>query len=304
MNPFQLPELRNFTQAGAIAWAMANTPGVRLTLTQGTPVTTADVTGATSIYAEPVNGGIVPLFLDAAGNVPAIAVLDPSSISLALGTLASATIPNDIFGYYNAGTLGLEKLAWTNGTTRATAYTTVRGRPFKSGDLSRMLLGTFYPTATTTTEDSKAKRLLCNAFNFEARPLEFFETADNWSYNTATMRQANGNSSFKVETVTCLPGRRAYVAYHFGLTDDSAANVAVAGVGLNSTTTASGIAPFGYCAAATLIGQCAQARYQHFPAVGYNYYAALEKGTGGGTQTWFGDNGGANQFGLMGECYA
>lgn len=302
MNPFQLPVLRQFTQAGAIAWAMANTPGVRLSLTSGTAVTTSDVTGATAIRAEPVNGGVIGLYQDTAGMFPAIALLESSAISLALGTLASATIPNDVYAYFDAGTIALEKLAWTNATTRATAYTLVRGRPYKTGDLSRLLLGTFYPTATTTTEDSKAKRFLSNAFNAEARVLEYLETVDNWSYNTATMREANGGP-FRVEAVQCLPGRRIDVGYHYGLTDDSAAGVAVAGLGVNSTTAASGMSPFGYCAVAALIGQCGIARYRAFQTLGYSYYAGLEKGTGGGTQTWFGDNGGANQFGLQGECF-
>lgn len=302
MSPYDHPYLRDLTHAGALALAMATTPGVRLTLTQGTPVTTTDVTGSTSIYAEPVNGGIVPMFRDAEGKYPCIALLDPSTVSLALGTLASATIPNDVFAYYSGGTIALEKLAWTNGTTRATGYTMVRGRPYKTGDFTRLLLGTAYPTSTTTTEDSAVKRFLSNAFNAEARLLGYFEATDNWSYNTDAWRKANNSDSFRVETVTCLPGRRTTVTYHSGLTDDSAANVASTGVGVNSTSTPSGIFPFGYCAAAALIGQCGQARYAGYPAVGYNFYSALEKGTGGGTQTWFGDNGGANQFGLMGEC--
>ena len=131
----------------------------RLTLTSGTPVTTADVTAATSIYFTPYIGDRIAIYDGTRWRLYAFAEL-----TLALGTLTAA-LPYDVFIYDNAGTLTLEALAWTNGTTRATALVRQNGVWCKTGALTRRYLGTFYTTATTTTEDSAQKRYLFNRQN-------------------------------------------------------------------------------------------------------------------------------------------
>jgi hypothetical protein len=134
-------------------------PGGRLTLTSGTPVTTSDVTGATSIYYTPYVSNVISLWTGARWQP-----IEFSEYTLALGTLTSGK-PYDVFAYLSSGVLALEMLAWTNDTTRATAITIQDGRYCKSGDKTRLYLGTFYTTATTTTEDSAANRYLWNAYN-------------------------------------------------------------------------------------------------------------------------------------------
>src|SRR3972149_4877028 len=93
----------------------------RLTLTSGTPVTTADVTAATSIYFTPYIGDRIAIYDGTRWRLYLFAEL-----TLALGTLTAA-LPYDVFIYDNAGTLTLEALAWTNGTTRATALVRQKG---------------------------------------------------------------------------------------------------------------------------------------------------------------------------------
>ena len=134
-------------------------PGGRLTLTSGTPVTTSDVTGATSIYYTPYVSNVISLWTGARWQP-----VEFSEYTLALGTLSSGK-PYDVFAYLSSGALACEVLVWTNDTTRATAITIQDGRYCKSGDKTRLYLGTFYTTATTTTEDSAAKRYLFNAYN-------------------------------------------------------------------------------------------------------------------------------------------
>lgn len=141
----------------------AATPGGRLTLTSGTPVTTSDVTGATSIYYTPYVSNVITLW-DGYRWRP----IEFSEYTLALGTLTSGK-PYDVFAYLSSGVLALEMLAWTNDTTRATAITIQDGRYCKSGDKTRLYLGTFYTTATTTTEDSQANRYLWNMYNRAAK---------------------------------------------------------------------------------------------------------------------------------------
>ena len=127
-------------------------PGGRLTLTSGTPVTTSDVTGATSIYYTPYISNVISLWTGYRWQP-----IEFSEYTLALGTLTSGK-PYDVFAYLSSGVLALEMLAWTNDTTRATAITIQDGRYCKSGDKTRLYLGTFYTTATTTTEDSENNR--------------------------------------------------------------------------------------------------------------------------------------------------
>ena len=138
-------------------------PGGRLTLTSGTPVTTSDVTAATSIYYTPYVSNVISLWTGARWQP-----IEFSEYTLALGTLTSAK-PYDVFAYLSSGALALEMLAWTNDTTRATAITIQDGRYCKSGDKTRLYLGTCYTTATTTTEDSQANRYLWNMYNRAAK---------------------------------------------------------------------------------------------------------------------------------------
>ena len=104
----------------------------RLTLTSATPVTPADVTGATTIYCTPYKGNQIALY-DGSSSWN---TRTSAEFSLALGTLTSGK-PYDVFCYDNAGTPTLEFLAWTNDTTRATALVYQDGVLVKSGATTR-----------------------------------------------------------------------------------------------------------------------------------------------------------------------
>lgn len=135
-------------------------PGGRLTLETGVPISTTDQTAKTTVYYTPFKGNSIPLYTGKRWKLMSF-----SEISIALGTLASASFPNDIFAYNNAGTVALEKLIWTSATARATAIVKQDGRYVKGGDATRLYLGTFIPTSTTTTEDSVVVLGLWNYYN-------------------------------------------------------------------------------------------------------------------------------------------
>lgn len=179
----------------------AVTPGGRLTLESGVPVSTTDQTAKTTIYYTPYFHDTIPLW-DGARWVP----VTFSETSEALGTLTSG-LPYDVFGFLSSGVLDLEKLAWTDGTTRATAVTLQDGRYCKSGDKTRLLLGTFYTTATTTTEDSLARRYLCNVYN--AIPRRFYATTAATyahTYTTGAWREwNNGTNAQRINFVASIP---------------------------------------------------------------------------------------------------
>src|SRR5262245_53098047 len=133
-------------------------PCGRLTLTTGVPVTTSDVTGATNIFYTPYVCDTITLWTGTYW-----ATITFTEYTLALGTLTSGK-PYYFFASLSSGALLLEVLVWTSDTARATAVIYTDGRLTKSGDKTRLLLGTFYTTATTTTEDSAANRYLANAY--------------------------------------------------------------------------------------------------------------------------------------------
>jgi hypothetical protein len=179
--------------------AMASTiPGGRLTLQSGVPVSTTDQTAKTSIYYTPFVNNVVPLW-DGYKWRP----IEFSETTLALGTLTSGK-PYDVFGYISGGALALESLVWTDDTTRATAVTLQDGRYCKSGDKTRLLLGTFYTTSTTTTEDSAANRYVANVYNKEVRKLNYATGDAGHTYNSATVRSYNNSTSNRVNFVAAL----------------------------------------------------------------------------------------------------
>lgn len=273
----------------------------RLTLTTGVPVTTSDVTGATTIYFTPYKGNRLSLYTNSAWTLYAF-----SEKSVALGTLASATIPNDVFIYDNAGTLTLELVAWTSTTARATALVLQDGVLVKSGSTNKRYLGTFCPTATTTTEDSKTKRLLWNMYNRIKRHMSMIDTTDSWTYSTAAFRLQNngaGSGTGKLEMVRGIDEDCA-TARVMGLCSSGVAQSPSVGIGLDSTTVNSAQIFAGGVADTTAVNKSCHAAYEGCPGLGYHYLAWLEYGQSA-TLTWYGDAGVTQlQSGIVGEVFA
>lgn len=279
-----------------------------MTLTTGVPVTTSDVTSATTVYYTPNIHNIIALW-DSSGSVWSNTVFTEQT--LALGTITSG-LPYDVFGFLSSGVLNIEKLAWTNGTTRATAITIQDGRYCKSGDKTRLYLGTFYTTSTTTTADSSGgattqvggKRFLWNMYNRVARPMSVVDTTDNWSYTSNTWRQANAATGNKVEFISGL-GTDAVVANVSG-TAYTYNNVSFGpkqAVGVDSTSALGGICSAGYNQSATPVYASFGAAYIGNPGAGYHYLAWIERG-GDGNCLFIGDNGGDMQTGLVAKVFA
>ena len=257
----------------------------RLTLTSGSPVTSADVTGAATIYFSPYLGGTIGLY-DGSTNWTILPFVETS---LALGTLSNAT-PYDVFAFNNTGALALELSAWTNSTTRATALVLQNGIWVKNGALTRRYLGTFVTTSTTQTEDSVLRRYLWNYYNRVPRLLQRFEGASTWNYTTATIRQANGSGSNQVQAVIGVaevPISLLVTVNAYSVT--SAAQVQI-GIGAD-VTNAFSAGNVGGTASVTSGGSATAlplvATYQAVPAIGAHTYAWCEWSQAtGNTTTW------------------
>jgi len=252
----------------------------RLTLTAGVPVTTADVTGATTIYCAPYKGNRIALYDGSSWNIRTTA-----EFSLALGTL-TASLPYDVFCYDNAGTPTLEFLAWSTATARATGLAYQDGVLSKTGALTRRYLGTFYTASTTTTEDSASKRYLENYSNQVDRTL-----LGTFSANRATTSATyvELNSEIQIKWVTGVSEQpikfgATGVAYYTGAASQ-AVNTAIS---IDSTSAgtagleASGGPPLSnanYTYTLTNSGN-------YIPAVGFHYSSLLAAVTGAVTLTF------------------
>ena len=266
----------------------------RLTLTTATPVTTADVTAATTLYYTPVSG------------CNQITLWNGSTLVTDILTEASLAVPAttstlyDVFAVDTSGTVSLEALAWTNDTTRATAVTLQNGFLAKSGVPTRRYVGSFRTTAVSgQTEDSVAKRYVWNYYHRVRRVLRRLETTATWTYTTATFQQANAAAANQVEAILGIAEvpvtlRLSAVASNTG--GGVALNVAI---GEDSTTTADAAVSGGYINGGAADAKQITASLDKYPAVGRHYWAWLEKSTAAGTTTWSGTGTGA-QSGLTG----
>jgi hypothetical protein len=261
----------------------------RLTLTSGLAVTTADVTGAGTLYFTPYNGATIDLYTGSAWTQVTFAEM---SIALSGG---SASKPHDVFLDYNGGSPALAILTWTNDTTRATALTTQNSILVKTGDTQQRYLGTIYSDGSKQCADSYAKRHVWNYYNRVTRPMRVLEPTDTWVYTTATWRQARATTTNQVDLV-CGVAQDGIEVSVFAHCNNSSGNVQQSvSVGENSTT-----AP----ATGALIGRLdetntssiepVQTTLRALPAAGRNYYVWLEYSQAVGTSTWYGDAGGVN----------
>lgn len=248
----------------------------RLSLFTSSPVTTTDVVGATNIYMVPYTGTHIGLYSGSSW-----VDYSTNQITLALGTITNNQ-GYDVFCYPNSGVPALEILAWTSNTARATALVYQDGVLCKSGDTTRRYLGSFLSTSTTTTEDSVANRYLFNYYNRIMRYQTRSDATATWSYNNATVRQANGSTSNQLNFFTGV----VEDSVHYALTANSKSGVsttAINGIGLNSITAyTNGTA---YSSGATNDYLSNTVSGDIIPILGKNYISWLESTSGAVTFT-------------------
>lgn len=244
-------------------------PGGRLTTESGVPVSTSDRTSQSTLYYTPYVHNTIPLW-DGARWVPTTF----TETSLALSGLTSGK-PYDVFGYLSSGALATELLVWTDDTTRATAVTLQDGRYCKSGDKTRLLLGTIYTTGTTTTEDSPRKRLIGNVYNTVLRGMLYLSGAANHSYSSGTRRYWNDTDASQLIFMLPLGG-----AADASITSDLTGTGPRCELSVNDTT---GSGTFVVITKNGTSGIQLTGSGSAPCRVGFNYLAALEVSAAGGT---------------------
>jgi hypothetical protein len=287
-----------FANGGAAieAFAPYYTPGGRLTGTTNVPVTTSDVTGIGTLRYTP--------FLHNRAWLKRTNWELHTFTEVTLSLSLSSGSVYDVFLYSNSGTPTLETLVWTNTTTRATAITqdSTTNLWVKSGDATRLYVGTIYATASNQTEDSAARRHVFNAYNRVPRRIYATDTTDSWSY-ASTMHAANGNTTAGVGRVEFTIGSFAADTFVWAayttcrVNNGAAAGTGGNGIGLDSTSTAAALT-MQVCSASVTDGGSLQSQYSGFPALGFHYIQALEYVTSG-TSVFYGDNGGSVPYSYL-----
>lgn len=241
----------------------------------------------TSIYYSPYNHNLISLW-----NGYRWQTLEFSELTLAIGTV-TANKPFDIFAYISAGAVALEKLEWTSDTVRATDVSRQDGRWCKTGDKTRLLLGSFYSDSTTSTQNSQAKMFLANIYNKCSFFMDIREQTASWTYSTASYRQTNNSPSNQIDFI--LPEN--YIPIRLNLKNKVTTSAATVrsifmAFGTDSATEADILVlgqnmEVGSAKAEQIMRQI---DVNHI-GVGRHYIASLEYGGGADTQTWYGSNG-------------
>jgi hypothetical protein len=258
-------------------------PGGRLTLASGDPVPLTDMSGP--VYYTPYLHDVILLFDGTRWVMTQFA-------ETALAALPVTNNVNyDIFGFLSGSVLALESLAWTDGTNRATAVTVQDGRYCKSGDRTRLYLGTVRVAAGAVVDDV-TRRFVFNAYNRVQRKFKKLESATSWTYTTAVFRPFNNSLLNRVEAVFGLSGDLAHLVVAT-LSQSDVVGTRVVGLGVDSTS----VNTYDVAGSATLASFIIPQSHTFYPVVaGYHYFQALESGAGSGTQTWYGNN----QYGIAG----
>lgn len=284
-----------------LADALADTSRVNLSASITAVILPSGVEGPT-LYLSPYIGNRIALY-----GGTAWASLASAEISLALGTL-SANANYDVFAYDNGGTLTMElSAAWASATVRTDAIVRQDGAWVKSGATTRRLVGTIRTNATTTTVDDAGglatrvggRRFVWNVNNRVDSWMRVFEGDSTYTYNSDTIRQANGQSGNRVEYVCGLNEDAIEAVVHISMGSDGSAVSPACGIGIDSTTVFSSQMHGGTVCNSSAPGAQFSGFYRAIPSIGYHALNWLERGSGSEVITFHSNNTSDRKGGMM-----
>jgi hypothetical protein len=288
------------TNASAV---VVNDPGGRLTLTSGTPVTTSDVTGASTIYYALHTSNQIPIYDGTNWGLQTFTELSQTTTDTTKSPAAVANDSNyDLFVWNDSGTIRLSRgPPWTSDTARGTGAGTTElfkqdGRYVNNVSITNgpgarrgTYVGSFRSSSSALANDTVKNRLLFNAYNRVSRAMRIMsQSAPTYTYTLTTARQAGGTATNQVNFLVGL-AEDAIQASLQAYASNTSANVnVVIGFGLDSTTTPSVVA-VGGGATTQVAGQIVPvgAHYREFPSIGYHALNWLEGSAATGTTTWY-----------------
>jgi hypothetical protein len=271
--------------------------GGRLTLQSNVPVSIGNQVNASTLYYTPYFHGYI--FLKISGSWQRKAF---TQFSAALPNPGFTPAPYDVFLYDNSGTVAMEFVKWTDSGTRATALTadSDTGLLVKSGDATRVYVGSLYIAVGGASNDSEIQRWLFNWFN----PVERHFRLDAGDLAGGGDWTAVNLTSYRVANSTAVPTMSVMFGKLGGMFDahikmrcvNSAAGSATVGIGINSTSPGGGIAYNGVNLTTLELEVQAYVR-GNVLSLGYNEINWVEKGSASNTVTFRESDG--SMFGFL-----
>lgn len=305
----------------AIVGVSPTLPQGRLTLTSATPVLTATVSAATTIYYTPFVGGFIPIYDGSSYRMTPFSELSNATAQSSTGSAGPAAVTTnsnyDLFVWSNAGVLTLTRgPLWTSATARGVGAGTTQ-ISLVAGVWTNTVaitngpgagLGTYVGTVRSNGSSqidfimgaaaaggTAAVIGVWNAYNRVPSATSVGETTDSWTYNGNAWRSANNSATMRVSVVRGLDIESVRAAYQIG--SYTTTSTAIVGVCLDATNTFTGQP--GYAGTATLAaGLCGT--YLGLPGLGFHFLQATEFGNT--TTTFYGDNGAATVMATNLQC--
>jgi hypothetical protein len=302
-------------QTGAVT--LTTPPQGRLTLTTAVAVTTADVSGAATVYYTPCVGRYVPIY----DGTQFVMRDTGGELSLALDSDSGHTGYHqsgnnyDFFVFNDAGTMRLGTgPRWSAGvggtdTSRGTTATDITllqgilvnedaitlrfgsaaGNTVSVDANKATYVGTGRMTANGQIDDTVLLRLLYNEYNQAVRSLLRTETTATWNYSTSGFQQANASTSNQFAVIRGNNAQLLNATVNATVANSTAtARTIAVGIGIDSSTVNSGISGASSCTNA--LNATPNSTYNGYPGLGYHEIRWLEFGGGADTQTWYGNS--------------
>lgn len=294
------------------------TPGGRLTLETGVPVSSSDQTGKTTIYYAPYLHNGIEIYDGTRWTRQFFTELS-QALSDTTKSPAAATTSSlyDMFVWNDSGTMRCTRgPAWSSSTARGTGAGTTELERLHGVLVNKVAItngpaanrGVYVGTIATNGSTQCAVMLapaaaaggsanridVWNMYNRVPFSTVCRDSTNSWTQVTAsTWRSANNSASNSVTLVAGL-NEMDVTATYFGLSSNSGTVQNKAAVGLNSTSAFSGV-PGVYKTGGATEGSVS-GEYRGLAGLGSNTFNALEWTETGGTTNWYGDNNSPTNF--------
>jgi hypothetical protein len=284
---------------------LPSTNGFRLAPTVDDAIP-ADGSAFTTVYLAPITSDQIAIY-----NGSSWVVRSASGVSYVLAG-RTTDLPFDIFAFWTGAVVSLEVLNWTSGTARATAIARQNGVWTKSGDATRRYLGTVRPRSATTfairrTPNWSTGTAAIDIWNVDNRKQTnavIQSPGSDWTYSTATYRQANATAAAQIDTIAGLAGDCASLVLLATVSSTGVGAGDKAGIAISGPLTSSQTYLRVFATVNATVGTVQLTAFSHDQVpLGIGAFKWLEKGTGSGTNTWYGDTVTENQTGLAGVIW-
>lgn len=283
-------------------------PGGRLTLSSNTPVMTANVIGATTIYYTPYAHDLVGLYDGTKFEPTQFTELSQAlSDSTKSPAASAASSLYDMFVWNDGGTLRCTRgPAWSSATARGVGAGTtelqrVLGRYVNAFAITNgpaaqrgLYVGTIATNASNQVDwnlggiaagGSAASLFVWNTYNRVAVRTFVGDSTNSWTYNVNTIRSSNNSTNMRATMVVGLS--EDIVEASFLQTVVATSDDLAVGIGLDSTTAFASQQALGYGDA--ISEGMFVSRWKGHPGIGRHFIQALEV-TISGSVTYYGDN--------------